>query len=256
MNNASLDTSSTHLNIVYQDDDFVAIDKPPGLLVHRSPVDRRETRFAVQLLRDQLGAYVYPAHRLDKPTSGILLFAKSTQALAAVREQFEHHHIEKQYLALVRGYTPQELKIDHPVKTRADDCDSRMSGTPKAGITLLNTLRHYQLPVQIETFPTTRYSLVTLSPLTGRRHQLRYHMKHISHPIIGDSSYGKGVHNRYFQRHFDCERLLLMANQLVFRHPCTDQSVQIRIAPSGAFARLLETFDCDYAITDEPAGHQ
>lgn len=236
------------LNIVYEDADFVAIDKPAGLLVHRSPVDRRETRFAVQLLRDQLGYYVYPAHRLDKPTSGILLFAKSTQALAAVRQQFEEQGVRKQYLALVRGFAPATLRIEHPVKTRSDDYDTRLSEEPRLGITELQTLRHYELPVQIETFASTRYSLVKLSPLTGRRHQLRYHMKHISHPIVGDSSYGKGVHNRYFQRAFACERLLLMASELVFTHPYTEMSVAIRITPTGVFDYVLKVLGRDYVV--------
>ncbi len=209
------------------------------MLVHRSPVDRRETTFAIQLLRDQLGQYVYPAHRLDKPTSGVLLFAKSTEALAAVRNQFESHQVNKTYLALVRGFAPQQRTIDHPVKTREDKHDNRLKDSPRDGITELKRLDCFELPVQIETFPTTRYSLVELKPLTGRRHQLRYHMKHISHPIVGDSSYGKGVHNRYFQAHYHCHRLLLMASGLEFTHPVTGKEISIRVPPSGSFARVL-----------------
>lgn len=234
---------NSHLRLVYEDEHYVAIDKPPGLLVHRSPVDRRETTFAVQLLRDQLGYHVYPAHRLDKPTSGILLFAKSREALSAARSQFENHEVRKGYLALVRGFAPDNLRIDHPVKTRADDRDQRLQGEPKNGITELRCLQRYEIPVQLGTFPTSRYSLVELQPLTGRRHQLRYHMKHISHPIIGDSSYGKGVHNRFFQEHYHCHRLLLMANRLEFRHPVSAEQVGIEVLPSGSFAGVLDELE-------------
>ncbi|MCG8315409.1 MAG: pseudouridine synthase [Pseudomonadales bacterium] len=228
------------LPILFEDEHYIAVHKPAGLLVHRSPVDRRETRFAIQILRDQIGHYVYPAHRLDKPTSGILLFTKSKDALTLIRDQFESQSVTKVYQALVRGHTPDSLKINHPVKTRKDKLDAQTLKTPKNAETLLNTLAKCVIPVNVESYPTSRYSLVALTPITGRRHQLRYHMKHISHPIIGDANYGKGVQNRYFQQHLHCHRLMLAATQLSFFHPYEHQQQRIDCPPAADFLNTLK----------------
>ena len=233
-------TPSTKLLVVYEDEHYIAIDKPSGLLVHRSPIDRHETQFAVQLLRDQIGQHVHPAHRLDKPTSGILLFAKSTEALRKVSEQFETHTIDKVYHALVRGFPPEKLTIDHPVKTRKDKLDKKTMEAPKDAITHLTTLATCTIDAKIERYDTSRYALVKLEPTTGRRHQLRYHMKHIAHPIIGDSNYGKGVQNRYFQQHFNCHRLLLAATSLNFYHPYEERETVISAKLDADFRSTLD----------------
>ncbi|MCG8671887.1 MAG: pseudouridine synthase [Pseudomonadales bacterium] len=229
-----------NLPVVFEDEHYIAIHKPAGLLVHRSPIDKHETQFAVQILRDQIGQHVHPAHRLDKPTSGILLFAKTTEALSKVREQFVSHNIDKEYHALVRGFPPQQLTIDHPVKTRKDKLDKKPLEAPKDAITHLTTLATCTIGAKIERYDTSRYALVKLVPVTGRRHQLRYHMKHISHPIIGDSNYGKGVQNRYFQKHFGCHRLMLAATKLQFHHPYLGSAVTICTPPAADFQSTIE----------------
>lgn len=228
------------LEIIYQDDNYVAINKPSGLLVHKSPIDRHETRFAIQLLKQQLGQLVFPVHRLDKPTSGVLLFAMNKNALKDAQQLFQESSqssskaIFKTYHAIVRGHSPQSMHIDHPVKAQIDKRhpDKR---NQLQGITDMITLAQTEIPVNIETYNHSRYSLVALKPLTGRRHQLRYHMKHISHPIIGDAKYGRGRHNRYFSEHLNCPRLLLAATSLSFIHPYSKKTLTLNADPGLIF---------------------
>lgn len=227
------------LTIIWQDEHFIAIDKPSGLLVHRSSIDKYETRFALQLLRDQLQETIYPIHRLDKPTSGILLFAFTQEAASAMARLFELGEVHKQYLAVVRGTAPEYLEINHPVKAIKNNKHEKAK-TPKDGQTVLNCLATAELAIAVDKYPTSRYSLVQLNPKTGRRHQLRYHMKHISHPIIGDAKYGKSNHNRFFTNHFHCSRLLLAASRLSFTHPITQQNINLYCKPSGSFSNTCE----------------
>jgi tRNA pseudouridine65 synthase len=208
------------LTILYRDELLIAIDKPPGLLVHRSDIDRHETRFAVQLLRDQIGRRVQPVHRLDKGTSGVLLFAFDADAARDLGRQFEANAVEKSYLAVVRGWPPESGVIDHALARRYDDYGRVMpEAEPQPAATRYRRLATVELPYEVEGYPTSRYALVELQPLTGRRHQLRRHLAHIAHPIIGDATYGRGRHNRFFQQHFGCGRLLLACTRLQFRHP-------------------------------------
>lgn len=238
--------SDFDLPVIFEDEHYIAINKPSGLLVHRSPVDKRETQFAIQILRDQIGQHVFPAHRLDKPTSGVLLFAKSPEALRAVSEQFENNKVSKTYQAIVRGFPPESLSIDHPVKTRKDKHDKKTLQEPKEAVTHLTTLATCTLNVKIERYDTSRYGLVSLKPETGRRHQLRYHMKHIAHPIIGDTSYGKGVQNRYFQENYHCHRLLLAATELSFYHPYNEAMVTIADPVSEDFQRVINQLPFEF----------
>ena len=194
---ASPVTLSAPLELVYQDEHLVAINKPAGLLVHRSHLDRHETRFALQMLRDQIGRRVYPVHRLDKPTSGILLFALSPDTARQLSLLFEQRQVHKHYLAVVRGHCPEQGEIDYPLKEQRDriaDARVRDDKPAQEAMTRFRRLATVELPVAVDRYPQTRYSLVQLSPRTGRRHQLRRHMKHIGHPIIGDAKHGKGVH--------------------------------------------------------------
>lgn len=232
------------LQIVFQDDHLVAINKPSGLLVHRSPIDRHETRFAVQMLRDQLGQKVYPVHRLDKPTSGILVFALSPDTARELSTQWPQFH--KTYIAVVRGWTEESGDIDHAFR---DDDDPHSRGQSAAPPPVKEALTHYrrlatiELPVAIERYPQSRYSLVLCQPKTGRRHQLRRHMKHIGHPIIGDAKHGRGRHNRYFKDQLDAGRLLLHATQLQLSHPHSDDSLTIDAPVDICIRQLLSRFD-------------
>lgn len=233
------------LPILFQDDNYIAINKPPRLLVHRSPIDKTETRFAIQTLRNQIGQHVFPIHRLDKPTSGVLLFALNSDAAAKIQGQFKAHTIKKDYLAIVRGHTPSHLHIDHPVKPQKDK-HLKKNTEAKPAVTSLTTLATTELDAQIDKYKTSRYSLVNLSPLSGRRHQLRYHMKHISHPIIGDAKYGKSKHNHYFDDKLQCSRLLLAATKLGFIHPYTDKPIQISASPGQDFIDCIQQLGWNY----------
>ncbi len=233
------------LPILYQDEHLVIIDKPPGLLVHRSEIDRHETRFAIQILRDQIGQRVWPAHRLDRGTSGVLLFGLNSENASALGRQFEAGTVQKRYLAVVRGHPPEKGSIDHPLTRQLDPYEFRgiQSNTEaQDALTHFEKLAAIELPIAVDRYPSSRYALVDLEPITGRRHQLRRHMKHIAHPIIGDATHGKGKHNRYFAEHFACQRLLLACVELAFDHPVSGQRLRIKQPVSGEFASLLARF--------------
>ena len=231
------------LDILYQDTDLIAIHKPSGLLVHRSALDAHETRFAVQMLRDQIGTRVYPAHRLDKGTSGILLFALNPSCATALGSLFENQQIEKRYLAIVRGHPLESGTIDHPLSRRFDPAErltTREDTTPQPALTHYRRLATIELPHAVDRYPTSRYALIELNPITGRRHQLRRHLKHIAHPIIGDATFGKGRHNRFFQSQFNSNRLLLACTCLSFDHPYTKIRIALQTPPSSDFLQVME----------------
>lgn len=216
------------MKILYQDDHYVAVHKPSGLLVHRSPIDKLETRFAVQILRDQIGHRVYPCHRLDKPTSGVLLFALSREALQSANEVFAEHKVQKRYTALVRGWIDGEGEINHPLKGIEDGGELRGGGEPQEAVTRYKCLHQYELMESSGAYPTSRYSLVELCPLTGRTHQLRRHMKHMSHHMIGDTRYGDGRQNRFFRERFACHRLMLVAVGMELENPMGKGSINFK----------------------------
>lgn len=197
----------------------MAVDKPPGLLVHRTGLDASATQFALQLLRDQLGRPVWPVHRLDKGTSGVLLFALDADTARALGQAFEAPDaVHKTYLAVVRGWPPETGLIDHPLKRMEDDARAGRVEVQDAQ-TRYRTLERYELPLPYGGFPTTRCALLELQPLTGRRHQLRRHLKHIAHPIIGDATHGKGALNRAVAALLGVQRLWLHARALTLPHP-------------------------------------
>jgi tRNA pseudouridine65 synthase len=228
------------LPILYQDDHLVAIDKPPGWLVHRSNLDRHEPRIVVQTLRDQIGRRVYPVHRLDKGTSGVLVFALDSEASRGLCRQFAGREVRKTYWAVVRGWPPLQGHIDYALGNIDDDLPEPAGPREKSpAVTDYTRLATVELPFRVDRYSTSRYALLSLHPTTGRRHQLRRHMKHISHPIIGDATYGKGRHNRLFQDQFACDRLLLACVDMTFRHPGHGGPVSIAAPVSGRFARVI-----------------
>ena len=236
---------STSLEILYQDAYLVAINKPSGLLVHKSPIDKHETRFALQMVRDQVGQYVYPVHRLDKPTSGVLLFALSADVAKVMSDQFRSNVVEKTYIAIVRGYTEEEGLIDHPLKQMLDTKAQKAQGITKEvqeAQTLYERLDTVELPYAVSRYPVARYSLLRLSPKSGRKHQLRRHMKHIFHPIVGDTKHGRGEHNQLFREKFDSHRLLLHAEKMYFVHPVTKEKLEITASFDQDFQKLFTLF--------------
>ncbi|HSW33779.1 MAG TPA: pseudouridine synthase [Steroidobacteraceae bacterium] len=237
------------LPILYADDALVVVNKPSGLLVHRSPIDRHETRFAVQLLRNQLGRRVHPVHRLDKGTSGALVFALDRSNAGTLAAAFASQQVQKSYLAIVRGWPAESGTIEHALEAVQDPYAPAGDGGAKPARTDFRTLATVELPRRVDRYATARYALLELEPDTGRRHQLRRHLAHISHPIIGDSTYGKGRHNRLFAELFGVSRLLLACVRLEFTHPVTGEPLVIDAEPGAGFTALLRQFGWPAALT-------
>jgi len=222
---------------------MVVINKPSGLLVHRSEIDRHETRFALQLLRNQLRQRVYPVHRLDKPTSGVLAFALSQEMASQITDLWRQRTVEKKYLAIVRGWMPEFIHLNYAMSPPVDKYAKHEKKKPEQeAITDFRCLAQIEIPVEIDKYPQSRYSLLECTPHTGRKHQIRRHLKHLAHPIIGDARYGKGRHSRYFRDHMDAPRLLLHACQLTVQHPLTEQPLTFTAPPDRIMRQLLERF--------------
>lgn len=237
------------LPILYQDEHIVAINKPSSLLVHKSPIDKHETRYALQILRNQIGQHVYPVHRLDKPTSGVLLFALSSKIAAAINLQFNQKTISKHYLAIVRGHCDSEGVIDHSFKDDIDVLAGINENRPLLEAkTFFKGIAQIELPVAIDKYPTSRYSLIECRPVTGRKHQLRRHLKHINHPIIGDAKHGKSKHNHFFATEFNAPRLLLAATELTLQHPISQQPLTIHAPLDSVFTSLIKRFNWQNAV--------
>lgn len=238
------DDTGNPLRVLYRDDWLLAVHKPADLLVHRSPIDRHETRFALQYARQlNHGEHVYPVHRLDRPTSGVLVFARDPDTARKLGLKMMAGGFRKTYLAMVRGWPQPQGVIDHPLREEPED--RRQKGQPqpvREAVTRYRTLATTEIPVAIEGYPSSRYAVVELQPETGRKHQLRRHMKHISHPIIGDANHGRGRHNRYFASRFGEGRLMLAATTLTFPHPASDENITIEAAPEASFMRVLSIF--------------
>ena len=234
--------SANPLTELYRDDWLLAVHKPAGLLVHRSPIDCDETEFALQYARELNGGeHVYPVHRLDRPTSGVLLFARDPHTASLLGQAMMANAVHKTYQALVRGWPPEQGSIDHALRERA--VDKRLKDEPqplREAQTRYTRLATTQLPVAIEGFPESRYSLMALHPLTGRKHQLRRHMQHISHPIIGDTNYGRTRHNHYFAGRFGSGRLMLAATELQLTHPVTAAPLHLQAPPSEDFQCVVQ----------------
>lgn len=220
------------LEIIYQDENLIAINKPHGLLVHQSSIARDATEFALQLLRDQVGKHVSPVHRLDRKTSGILLFAFDKESEIAMHQQFMNAETDKKYLAILRGFTPDQMEIDYPL--------AKENGTMQEALTSFHTLQRAEVAVAFGKHPTSRYSLVEATPKTGRMHQLRRHFSHILHPIIGDRTHGCNKQNKFFKEQWDMTTMLLHASELTFVHPATKEKIHLKAGLRDEFKRVMD----------------
>lgn len=243
------------LEVLFQDEALIAIHKPSGLLVHRSMLDRHETRFALQMVRDQTGRHVYPVHRLDKGTSGILLFTFDRASAAVVAGAFERREVAKRYVAVVRGHPPETGVIEHAL-SRHNEESGRVAGTADGpaqdALTRYRRLASVELDVCVDRYPTSRYALLQLDPETGRQHQLRRHLKHVSHPIIGDATYGKGRHNRMFAERFGVARLLLACTALDLTHPANGHMLSLRCPPADDFMTVADSLGWTGVLSATP----
>lgn len=227
------------LHILWQDEHLVAVYKPAGWLVHRTGLDAHETRFVMQALRDQLGRHVWPVHRLDKGTCGVLLMALHREAAQALAASFATHATRKEYLALVRGWLPDVLEVEHALKPD----DAPEDAAAQDAHTTLRCLSRLSWPESYDgRHAETRISLVQALPTTGRRHQIRRHLKHVAHPIIGDATHGKGPLNRWWAQRLGQQRLWLHARALEIAHPMSGEPMRFE-AGWPALAHLQEAQD-------------
>ncbi len=218
-----------HLEIIYKDEYLVAINKPHGLLVHKSGYASNANEFAIQLLRDQIGRKVYPCHRIDRKTGGVLLFALNSETNCMMQTLFARNKIKKEYLAIVRGYSQKRDTINYPITNE--------KGKTQEAVTVYKTLKQSEVDIPSGKFETSRYSLVEVLPQTGRMHQIRKHFAHIMHPIIGDRPHGCNKQNKIFKEKFNMTTMMLHALELKFIHPKTNQEIIISASPQEEFKR-------------------
>ncbi len=223
------------LSVLYADDRLAVVDKPAGLMAHDSALARGETDFAADRLRAQFGKPIFLVHRLDRATSGCLLLAFDREAASTLGKTLMSGEVHKQYLTVCRGWPEAEFTIDHPLDGGP--------GKPikKPAVTVFKRLATTELDVPSSGFPTSRYALLRAMPQTGRFRQIRRHLKHASHHMIGDTSHGDGRHNRSF-RMLGIHRMLLHAQRLEFTHPKDGRRIETIAPPDTEFAKALALF--------------
>jgi len=225
------------LAICYEDEYILAVLKPNNVLVHHSSMARNQSdeKSLIQLLFDVYQLPFYPIHRLDRKTSGIILFAKKKEFVAPFQALFVNNQIQKIYYGIVRGHIAELGKIDTPVK-------GRDANIHKEALTYFKCIETVELNIPVHPYDNSRYSLVQLTPKTGRLHQLRIHLNKIAHPLIGDPKYGDRFHNRMFESEFDCSNLFLHAKQLDFIHPFTNKKLSIIANFPNNWSYMFEQF--------------
>ena len=220
------------MQIVYEDAYLLIINKASNLLVHHSHYARNIKEDSLVEQVEKMHSKVYPLHRLDRKTSGLIMCAKKKENVAVFQHLFQTNEIIKKYIALLRGHTPLEGSIDTPVKNDR--------GTYKEAFTHFKLVKHIVLPIPVDPYPSSRYSIVEFTPSTGRMHQLRIHANKISHPIIGDPKHGNRHHNHMFINHFGIDTLFLHAHHLSFKHPFTKEQITINVPAPQFWAYFLE----------------
>lgn len=228
------------LPVLYQDEWLAVVAKPAGLMVHDSALAADETDFAADRLREQFGRSIHLVHRLDRATSGCLLLAFDRDSASALGKAVMAQQLEKRYLAVCRGWPEEAFTIDHPLDGGP--------GKPqkKPAVTRFQRLATGELDEPSAGFPTSRYALLECEPVTGRFRQIRRHLKHVSHHLIGDTSHGDGRHNRAFRMR-GVHRMLLHAWRLGFPHPQTGAMLRVQAAPEGEFLKAMALFGWELA---------
>jgi len=224
--------------ILFEDTEFIAIHKPSGILVHRTRISE-DTVFVLQLLRDQVGYHIFPVHRLDRMTSGVLVFGKTKDAASSLSKLFREQQIDKTYLAVVRGHLPATGTIDYALARSPDH-------QKQPALTDYRTLDQTEIPHAISRYPTSRYSLVEVTPKTGRFHQIRKHFAHLRHPVIGDRPHGDCKHNKYLREKLGIRTMLLHAQSFSFIHPRTQKRVIIDSKLDNSFVEALKILNFSF----------
>ncbi|MBU1220908.1 tRNA pseudouridine(65) synthase TruC [Myxococcota bacterium] len=223
--------------IIFDDGDLIAAVKPAGMLVHSSPIDKNCTENFADLVSRDCGTELKLLHRLDKPTSGLVLFCRSAVLARGISDLFLTQHPEKRYLAVCRGWPNDEGRIDHPLRTIVDSRGKKvLKGDLKEAVTTWKVIKRYELPFPDRHHPTSRLSLCEINPQTGRFHQIRRHFKHISHQIIGDTTHGDGFYNRLFREKVGISRMMLHALSITFAHPISGVQIRIETEIPGEFS--------------------
>ncbi|WP_088322888.1 pseudouridine synthase [Polaribacter tangerinus] len=222
---------------IFEDDYFICVNKPNNMLVHHAYHSRNvaEEQSLLQFIFEEKGIKVFPVHRLDRKTSGIILLAKDKKNVSKFQELFTNQTIQKVYYGVVRGFSPTEKQIDSPVK-------GKDANVHKEAFTTLKTLENIILNIPVKPYESSRYSLVEMHPKTGRMHQLRVHTNKISHPLLGDPKYGDKNHNIMFQENFNWKNLFLHAGKLTFIHPFTNKKMVIYADFPEDWLLLFEKF--------------
>jgi len=228
----------TPLQILFRDDYLIAINKPHGLLVHRSGIAADATDFALQMVKEKTEKYIYSIHRIDRKTGGVVLFSFDPDVQRALQWQFENQKVRKRYLAIVRGHPEENGTIDYPL--------TNDRGTKQNAVTEFATLERVELDFPSSNQLTSRYALLEIHPLTGRHHQIRKHLAHINHPIIADRPHGCNKQNKLFLEKFGLMTMLLHAAELAFNHPVTGERVIIKAPLQTEFRRMTEILGFSY----------
>ncbi|MEO7430777.1 MAG: pseudouridine synthase [Dokdonella sp.] len=225
------------LTLLHLDDDVVAVNKPAGIAVHRSHLVGADEDYVMDRLRLQVDGKLHAVHRLDRATSGVLLVARSAAMAAELGRQMMDRSVGKNYLAAVRGWPAEEGEIDYPLS------GSSLRGEAKAALTRWSRLATIEVPIAQGKYPQQRYALLDVRPQTGRYRQIRRHFHHLSHHLLGDTSHGRGDHNRLIRQYFGVHRLMLHASRLRVRHPASGEPLDLRAPLDDAWLKLLRAFD-------------
>ena len=226
---------------LYTDEVLGIVMKPAGLLVHRSEVAPDAEAFALQQARDLFGRRVYAAHRLDRGTSGVLIFSFDPETAATVARQFETGVVRKRYAVLVRGWINEPCRIDYALKPVRDPYLRTQKTEAQPAVTDIEPWARTEVPVAFGDFASVRVTLLGAEPETGRRHQIRRHLKHIAHPVIGDSTYGKGALNRTLAAYWGEQRMFLHCARLALTHPVTGERLDITAPADTKMNRILQS---------------
>jgi len=235
--------NSLRLDFLHVDDDLLAVNKPAALAVHRSRLVGADDDYLMDRLRLQVEGPLHAVHRLDRATSGVLLVARTAVAAAELGRQLMARSVTKTYLAVVRGWPAEQGEIDYPLS------GSSLQGEAKPALTRWRRLATIEVPIAQGRYDQQRYALLEISPETGRYRQIRRHFHHVSHHLLGDTSHGRGDHNRLIRQHYGVHRLMLHAWRIEVRHPSTGEPLRLEAPLDAAWQRLLGAFGWDAALT-------